>query len=70
MSRITRFAVLAGVLSLTLWLAGSRPALATPSCYLMDGSYCSGPSPVQYCLGDDQQIYQCDCTGNRLNCPW
>jgi hypothetical protein len=70
MSRITRFALLAGVLTLNFWLAGSQPAQAWESCRSLDGQFCNDPTWAPICFGDDQQAYVCDCTGNRLNCPW
>lgn len=69
MSRFARFAFLVGALTLNLWLAGSQPAQAWTPCASLDGHYCDDPSWTPTCMGDDQQLYLCYCTGNRLNCP-
>lgn len=70
MIRLSRLGLLAGVLTLTLWLAGSQPVQATPSCWELDQDPCYPHFSFTPCVGPAGEDFQCDCLIDRWQCPW
>lgn len=61
MKKALRFAALLGILGLTVWSAGDRPAWALESCGSVHGTPCSPPRSERSCLDSDGSTGSCIC---------
>ncbi len=61
MKKALRFAALLGILGLTVWSAGDRPAWALEYCSDVHGTPCSPHRSERPCLNDDESLGGCIC---------
>lgn len=66
MKRVSLFAALVGVLTLTAWLGTARPAHAMPSCDELSGASCTSGSIS--CRWSNGSFGACSCFFGRWIC--